>query len=198
MDDSHTPPSPPAEPLTEKQRAFCREYLSDGNGRQAAIRAGYAVRGSAVEAARLLIKANVQAELARLRKQAESQAIASHDEVCRTLTCIIRTRLSQYVREDGSIDLGDLSSPGVQEVTREDTPTGTRTKIKLRCIKAAADLLSDLRGYRVPAKVQLGGRVQKVIRFVVPNKRTATPAVWEKTAEPAPAAPNAGAEARRD
>jgi len=92
MADSQTTETRPAEQLTDKQRSFCREYMADGNGRQAAIRAGYAVRGSAVEASRLLTKANVQAELDRLRKEAEAAAIATHDEACRILTDICRLK----------------------------------------------------------------------------------------------------------
>lgn len=57
--------------LTPKQAAFVREYLKDGNGTQAAIRAGYSPTGAKVEANRLLTNANVSKLLN------ESQAIVA-------------------------------------------------------------------------------------------------------------------------
>lgn len=45
--------------LTPKQQRFVDEYLVDLNGKQAAIRAGYAERSAEVTASRLLSNANV-------------------------------------------------------------------------------------------------------------------------------------------
>lgn len=52
--------------LTPRQARFLGEYLIDLNGKQAAIRAGYAVRSAEMQASRMLSKAKVQAGLARL------------------------------------------------------------------------------------------------------------------------------------
>jgi len=49
-----------SEQSDERWRAFAREYVIDFNGTQAAIRAGYAVKGAAVQASRLLTNAKVQ------------------------------------------------------------------------------------------------------------------------------------------
>lgn len=53
-------------PLEVKQLAFCREYLVDFNATAAAIRAGYAKKAARSQAARMLTKANIQAEISRL------------------------------------------------------------------------------------------------------------------------------------
>tara|TARA_R110000824_G_scaffold74218_1_gene188917 strand:- start:14 stop:397 length:384 start_codon:yes stop_codon:yes gene_type:complete len=45
--------------LTAKQLKFTREYAKDGNGTQAAIRAGYSPNSADVEASRLLVNAKV-------------------------------------------------------------------------------------------------------------------------------------------
>ena len=45
--------------LTPKQQRFVEEYIIDLNGKQAAIRAGYAERSAEVTASRLLSNANV-------------------------------------------------------------------------------------------------------------------------------------------
>lgn len=52
-------------PLSDKQAAFAREYAVDKNGKQAAIRAGYAPGAAEVTASRLLRNVNVRAEVER-------------------------------------------------------------------------------------------------------------------------------------
>lgn len=51
--------------LNEKQRRFCDEYLIDLNGKQAAIRAGYAPRNAEVTASKLLTLSKVSAYIDR-------------------------------------------------------------------------------------------------------------------------------------
>ena len=64
--------------LTDKQESFCREYMVDFNGTQAAIRAGYAKSGARTEGARLLANANIQKYLKLLKdKQAEKTGITA-------------------------------------------------------------------------------------------------------------------------
>ncbi|HLD89467.1 MAG TPA: terminase small subunit [Patescibacteria group bacterium] len=162
--------------LTAKEQRFCCEHLIDGNGSRAAIRAGYAVKSARVTASQLLTKPNIQAELERLRKQSESDAIATHDEVCRMLTNVIRCKLAHYVRPDGSVKLEDLTSPGVQEVTIEDTPAGQRVRVKLRDPVGAAHELANMRGYHAAEKHQVSGRVRKEVRFFVRPRPPDAPA----------------------
>jgi phage terminase small subunit len=52
--------------LSAKQEAFCREYIVDLNGSQAAIRAGYTESASRVTASELLAKGNIQARVSEL------------------------------------------------------------------------------------------------------------------------------------
>lgn len=62
--------------LTDQQMRFVTEYLKDCNGKQAAIRAGYAPRSAEVQASRLLSLDKVQNEIkarqTELRKREES------------------------------------------------------------------------------------------------------------------------------
>lgn len=60
--------------MNERQAKFCREYLLDGNGRQAAIRAGYSAATAEVQASRLLTYDNVRGEIERLRDEANRKA----------------------------------------------------------------------------------------------------------------------------
>ncbi|MDR1240018.1 MAG: terminase small subunit [Treponema sp.] len=52
--------------LNDKQAAFCREYVKDCNGAQAAIRAGYAPKNAEVTAAKLLRLVKVRDEISAL------------------------------------------------------------------------------------------------------------------------------------
>lgn len=55
--------------LTFKQAAFVREYLIDFNGKQAAIRAGYAENSAEVTASKLLSNPKVAAQVAENAKK---------------------------------------------------------------------------------------------------------------------------------
>jgi hypothetical protein len=63
--DGATPPAP----LTPRQEAFCRHYLAQPSGTRAAITAGYAESGAAVEANRLLRNAKILAKISALRRE---------------------------------------------------------------------------------------------------------------------------------
>lgn len=83
--------------LTDKQKAFCQEYLVDLNGTQAAIRAGYSKRTANEQAARMLAKASIQDYLSQLMAQKEASRIATADEVLQYLTSVIRGKSESEV-----------------------------------------------------------------------------------------------------
>lgn len=60
--------------MNVRQTAFVQEYLIDLNGKQAAIRAGYAPKNAEVTASKLLRTAKVKAEVAKVS--------AKHAEKC--------------------------------------------------------------------------------------------------------------------
>lgn len=53
-------------PLNAKRLAFCREYIKDSNGTQAAIRAGYSEKTANEQAAQLLAILSVQQHIGQL------------------------------------------------------------------------------------------------------------------------------------
>lgn len=67
--------------LTPKQEAFCREYLIDLNGTQAAIRAGYSVKGAHVQAAQLLSNPKVQVFANQLKTERAQRTEITADRV---------------------------------------------------------------------------------------------------------------------
>ena len=56
-------------PLTNKQLAFCREYVKDSNGKQAAIRAGYSAKTAEVKASQLLRLVKIKQETGRIQAE---------------------------------------------------------------------------------------------------------------------------------
>jgi phage terminase small subunit len=74
--------------MTPKQKRFVREYLTDFNATQAAIRAGYSPKGASVQGARLLANAKVQAEVERLSKCKDDELGLSDERILHKLAQI--------------------------------------------------------------------------------------------------------------
>jgi phage terminase small subunit len=55
--------------LTAKQAAFCREYIVDCNGTQAAIRAGFSERTAQEQSSQMLALDHIDAEVRRLQEE---------------------------------------------------------------------------------------------------------------------------------
>jgi phage terminase small subunit len=71
--------------MTRKQQRFVKEYLTDFNATQAAIRAGYSRKGASVQGVRLLANAKVQAEVVRKAKKRDQELDLDNDRILRRL-----------------------------------------------------------------------------------------------------------------
>lgn len=94
--------------LTAKQERFCREYMVDRNGTQAAIRAGYGEAGAGVAACRMLKKPNVLARVRELQAEEADRLSLSADavlmEIWRTYQrCMQMTPVMEYDHESGEM-----------------------------------------------------------------------------------------------
>ena len=67
--------------LEEKQKMFCKEYLVDFNGTQAAIRAGYSKKTARSIASENLTKPNIQAYLKELIDSRNKRTQITQDDV---------------------------------------------------------------------------------------------------------------------
>jgi phage terminase small subunit len=76
--------------LTPKQDRFCREYVVNLNGTQAAIRAGYSKRTANRIAANLLSKVVICERVARLAAKANEKAEVTSEEILNGLAEIAR------------------------------------------------------------------------------------------------------------
>ena len=74
------------QPLTSKQRAFCSEYVKDGNRRQSALRAGYGPNAVSQQGGKLLEDERVKDRIAKLLKAEASPDDMTLAEHWRALT----------------------------------------------------------------------------------------------------------------
>ncbi len=74
-----------SEGLTDKQRAFCEEYMIDLNATQAAIRAGYSDQTAKVQGSRLLTKVKVKEKIGRLKEERSKRVEINADKVLKEL-----------------------------------------------------------------------------------------------------------------
>ena len=70
-----------ASELTDKQEAFCIEYMVDNNATQAAIRAGYSEDTARQIASQNLSKVNIADRIAELRAEQTSRTLVDADYV---------------------------------------------------------------------------------------------------------------------
>jgi len=153
-------------PLSEKQKAFCDEYLIDLNATQAYIRAGYAVKDESVakvSASRLLTNVNVVEYLVKRMQGKNSKRIATQDEVLEYLTRVLRGE----EKEESIVTLQDKEFEGKKMyVTERVESVYTDPKIKDR--NKAAELLGKRYGLYTD-KVNLSGDVGVKIVDNVPE-----------------------------
>lgn len=89
--------------LTDKQEAFCREYLIDLNATQAAIRAGYSEKTAKDIACENLAKPNLQSRIAELKAQRNERNDIDADYVLRRLVDIDQMDVLDILTETGDL-----------------------------------------------------------------------------------------------
>lgn len=87
---------PKAEDLNPREAAFVDEYLVDGIGAQAAIRAGYSPKAARQQASLLLTKPNIKAALAKAMREQEKRTLITADANLKRLD-----RLAQKAEGEG-------------------------------------------------------------------------------------------------
>lgn len=135
-------------PLTDKQEAFCREYLIDLCGAAAARRAGYSVESAGVIASQLLDETKIWVRIAERMEERNKRCEVTADDVVRLLKRIAfgdTRRIATWgpggVRLRESDDLTDDDAPMVAEVSESNTQFGRTLKFKRNDQLRAAELL---------------------------------------------------------
>ncbi len=104
--------TPKGEKLSNRERMFVEEYLTDWNGTRAAIAAGYSKRSASVIAVENLQKPKIAKYVAQRMKEATISA----DEVLKRLSDQATSNLLPFVRftEDGACFF-DFSNPDAEK-----------------------------------------------------------------------------------
>lgn len=124
--------------LTIRQERFVQDYIQDFNGKQAAIRAGYAKKSAEVTASQLLRQPKVQAAIRKAledrRERLEATAERTIEEIARVAFADMRDFMSWgdgWSKVIESDQLKAHQSPAVSEVIHQSNEAGSTTKIKL-------------------------------------------------------------------
>ena len=89
--------------LAPMQDAFCREYLKDLCGQDAAIRAGYSEKSAKTQASMLLAEDHIQARIAELNRDRLARVQVESDTVLRELLRIATSDIGEAFKDDGSL-----------------------------------------------------------------------------------------------
>lgn len=126
--------------LTRRQALFVSEYLIDRNGTQAAIRAGYAAKGAAAEASRML----KQPKIAAAMRAADLSAVAAASvATARVIDKFQVTREGQFQK-------------------LEDIRQGAMVAENFGAAAAAVAAQNKMMGLDAPTKVELDAKVEDV------------------------------------
>lgn len=155
--------------LNEKQERFCREYLVDLNGAQAAIRAGYSKKTARAIAYELLTKPHVQSYLLELRGKVAQKLEITQERVAQEYARLGFFDVRNLYNDDGTPKaISDLDDDTAAAVVGVDTATignqdvgiGQVLKIRLADKKAALDSICKMFGFNAPEKQEHSGVVQ--------------------------------------
>lgn len=94
--------------LNSKQQAFCREYILDRNGKQAAIRAGYSPKTAENQASRLLSNDKVKEYVRELEAPIIAKNGVERDDVLTHLCYLTTLDITDAIPEDGRFTLQTL------------------------------------------------------------------------------------------
>ena len=79
------------------KRLFCEFYVASGNATEAAIKAGYKEKNARKIGSENLTKTDIKAYVKELMDKAESERIASAEEVLQNLTAMMRGEIQEEV-----------------------------------------------------------------------------------------------------
>lgn len=136
-------------PLSYKQEKFCHEYILDGNGAAAAIRAGYAAKYADRQAYQLLENNRVKTRIEELQNKALKRNNMEVDDLIQWLIKAATLKIDQFadVLPNGVIlkdfdEIPEEWKPFIQEIQNTSTG-GVQIKFidKLGAIKELGKML---------------------------------------------------------
>jgi len=152
--------------LTNKQEAFCQEYVKDYNAKQAAIRVGYSEKTAKEIGCENLTKPNVSARIDSLRADIYKRNKVTVDEIVNGLGEMFRVDTTEIFKEDGSLKpLSEMTPRArkaiknikIQEYAYDDGSKSEKRTIELHDkLSAVEKLMKHLGGYEKDNQQQMG------------------------------------------
>lgn len=148
----------PLKHLTERQKALCRELMKDpGAGvEKAALAAGYGKAYAHTQAFMLVRQPKIQAELARLRRHLEDDAILTAKQRMAILSEIASARATDFLDDQGEIRVSRLKSAktsrAIGGLTFTDGEKSSSRAFRLRDAVAAIRELNLMDGSHKPTE----------------------------------------------
>lgn len=175
------------EDLNERQKAFCRAYVYDWNGKRAAIKAGYAPGGANSYACVLLANPSIQSYIDSIKNNLEELTGISRLKVATEYAKLAFTSIAKF--HNSWIDKKEFDKlTSDQKAAIESIETRTHTyvdytndedgqtvevqqiKIKLFDKVRALEAISRMLGYDAPIKVQAEVMGAFVVQMIDPNE----------------------------
>lgn len=149
--------------MTEKQKRFCDEYLTDLNATQAAVRAGYSKKTAYSIGEENLKKPEIKEYIEKRMAEKESQLIADQDEVMRYLTAVMRREKMESVvvtlNTEKTSYVPDENGTMRKQTVKQEIPQIIEIPAQLRDANKAAELLGKAYGIYTD-KVDLTGDME--------------------------------------
>ena len=139
-----------------RRERFAQEYLKDLNAKEAAIRAGYSVKGAKQNGARLLADPGVAARVAALKAARAAKSEITAARVLEELGVVSFSNVHDYaIDEDGNVTLSPAAHPdairAVASVKRKRRTIG-------RGAGAVVEVETEIRLWDKPAALRLTGQ----------------------------------------
>lgn len=154
--------------LTAKQEAFCREYIIDWNGAQAAIRSGYSVNTARQIAAENLTKPYIQTYIKDIQKDiakiAGVSALRNQLELSKIAYSNVGNLRKSWKELTNFEDLTEIQKATIAEITvttkrfgddEECAITLENVKFKLHDKLKAIEMLNRMNGWNAPEKKEV-------------------------------------------
>lgn len=155
--------------MTPKQQRFCDEYLKqkNPNGKQAAIKAGYAPKSAESMASQLLRNIKVKEYIERVRGKVASKVELTAERIAQELKCIGFGKIRDVmewgptgVRLRESSELSEDQAAMVSEVSETTTKDGGSLKLKVHDKTKALELLGKTLGMFGDGKLAVSGEIK--------------------------------------
>lgn len=145
--------------LSDKQKAFCREYMEDYNATAAAIRVGYSPKTAQSQASQLMKRECVVAEIERLKAEESKRTGVTKERIMRELAKIAFVDPMEVLDENGGIRKGASKHDraGVNRIKVRSFPDGSKEKeVSISDKTKALELLGKMCGaFEGPKKANI-------------------------------------------